>query len=117
SPERSPSLSTRSLVAKVGSTPGSPLPPGSPGPGASVEVPVKASLFRVPRTKTCVCAASSQLGRERSRLLKEERQVLLRGQRLAQREDGVDEMDSRLASDEQELAERRQQFVHGEVAV
>lgn len=100
----SPPLSTRRSA--------SPEPPSTPSERASIKAPSLKSRARV-----CVCAASMQLGRERSRLVKVEQSVNQKMQRLAEREEAVDSLDAQVSAQEQELDARRADFRLEEAAV
>jgi len=95
------------------STPVLPAPRGGAGapslpPSGGVRSSASLSARGVSRAKLCVCGASSQLGRERSRLLKADRAVRERLQRLAEREEALDTLDAKIFAQEEDLCERRE---------
>mmetsp|Transcript_48828 Transcript_48828/g.141428 ORF Transcript_48828/g.141428 Transcript_48828/m.141428 type:complete len:426 (+) Transcript_48828:93-1370(+) len=103
-PPQSPPLSTRRCL--------SPEAPSTPNERPSMKGGQLKSRIRV-----CVCAASMQLGRERSRLVKVEQSVNQKIQRLAEREESVDALDAQVAGQELELCERRQDYRLEEAAL
>lgn len=98
--------------------------PGSPGPRRSstpepalspnarvmrVQRRGSGSTGSVAKLKLCVCGASSQLGRERSRLLRAEQLVAQRQARLAEREEAFNAFDEKVRRREEDLRERQLQ--------
>lgn len=64
---------------------------------------------RISRAKLCVCGASSQLGRERSRLLKVEQMIMQRLQRLTEREEAFKAFDEKIRRREEELSQQQEE--------
>ncbi|CAJ1374938.1 unnamed protein product [Effrenium voratum] len=71
----------------------------------------KGPFGRLAKTKTCVCAASASLGRERSRLLKLEQRCLQRTLRIVEKEEAVEDLENEVEARERELAEKRDAFL------
>eukprot|EP00913_Durusdinium_trenchii_P022670 g21291.t1 len=69
------------------------------------------------KLKTCVCAASASLGREKSRLFQLEQRYVQRACKVAEKEDLVDDLEAQADASQVRLAERRDAFVRNELAV
>ncbi|CAL1143608.1 unnamed protein product [Cladocopium goreaui] len=102
----------------MASSPGVAGYPGSRRSSKSIgSVASSGEKGRLSKLKTCVCAASAQLGREKSRLLKLEQKYVQRANRVLEREEVVDDLDSEAMRKEEELVERREHFMLQELHV